>query len=114
MDLFAILHWLTDEVSKLAGKATAADVHTAITRLERGEKPERLTQPAEAEAPVKEDGKAPAAEPSTAEVLAEVLAAIRAGQGGAVAHVPAAEAPVTQDTAAAPGPAVDQGSPPEA
>jgi hypothetical protein len=106
MDIYAILHWLTHEVSKLAGQAEAKIIHDAIGTMERGSAPVAMTQPAEAEAPAVEQG---AAEPTTAEVLAEVLAAIR-GLGGSSAPEPGPE-----PTAAAPGAlAVDPGQAPEA
>jgi hypothetical protein len=121
MDLYGVLHWLTDEVSKLAGQAEAKIIHDAIGTMERGSAPVAMTQPAEAEAPAVEQG---AAEPSTAEVLAEVLAAIRGQQTAPVAPAPTGEE-VTATGAAftgaltaaaqAPGaPVVDPGQAPEA
>lgn len=119
MDIYAVLHWLTNEVAKLAGQAEAKIIHDAIGTMERGGKPVAMTQPAEAEAPVVEQG---TAEPTTAEVLAEVLAAIR-GQQAPVAPAPAGEEVTATGTAfmgaltaaaQAPGaPVVDPGQAPE-
>lgn len=114
MTLYEVLHWLTSEVEKLAGKATAAEVHAAISALERGGKPHAVSPPEQApeQAPAVEQG---TAEPSTAEVLAEVLAAIRGMGAGDTAAAP--EPPAETTAPPAPpeptAPAVDPGQAPE-
>jgi hypothetical protein len=103
MDVYAVLHWLTSEVAKLAGQAEAKVIHDAITTMERGGQPPQVVQPPAAPAaPAVDAGQAP---PDTTAMLAEILAALKG-------TTPAAPAPAAP--AAADGPAVDQGETPEA
>ena len=109
MTIYEVLHWLVEEASKMAGKTTAAEVHAAISALERGGAPHAVSPPSAPaeEAPAVDQG---TAEPSTAEVLAEVLAAIRGQQAAApAAPEPPAEAPAPPEPTA---PVVDPGQAP--
>jgi hypothetical protein len=103
MDLYGILHWITNEVGKLAGQAEARIVHDSITALEQGTPAGRPVQPPTAPAaPAVEQGKAPAADDTNA-LLRELLAALKGGD----------QAPdAVPDPVPANGVAVDEGTPP--